>query len=151
MDERDAVESKVKEAVEAAAQVYAGDQQWLDWANAWLSKRDRTLESALRAASLIPGTEESFTIVIKGFQEIGELHARGQESSSETYKDAMAALVGDYERRLPQSADLEAAVSRTAAESAFWSTLSACFAAAGMSDNVRSCAEASLKLSDLLE
>jgi hypothetical protein len=150
MDERDEVESKVREAVEAAVQVYAGDRRWLDWAEAWLSKRDRTVEAALRAASLIPGTEESFAVVIKGLRKIGELHARGHETSSETYKAAVTELLGDYERRSPQSADLEAAVPRTAAESAFWSTLSACFAATGAADNAQSCAEASLTLAELL-
>ncbi len=94
MDERDEIESKVREALEVAVQVYAGDRQWLGWAEAWLSKRDRTAEAALRAASLIPGIEESFAVVIKGFQKIGELHARGHETSSETYKDAIAELIG---------------------------------------------------------
>lgn len=60
-------------------------------------------------------------------------------------------LLGDYERRLPRTVDLEAAVPRTAAESAFWSALSAFLTAAGASDDARSSAEASLKLCELLD
>jgi hypothetical protein len=91
MNERDEVENKVREAVEAAVQVYAGDRQWLGWAEAWLSKRDRSSEAALRAASLIPGTEESLKVVSKGFQRIAELHARGE---GDAYQDAMAESPG---------------------------------------------------------
>lgn len=151
MDDRDDVESEVREAVEAAFQVYTDDRQWVDWAEGWLLKWDRTAEAALRAASQVPGTEESFAVVIKGLEKIRELHARGHEISSETYQDAMAELLGDYERQLPHAVDLEAAVPRTAAESAFWSALSAFFAAGGASDDARSCAEASLKLCELLD
>jgi hypothetical protein len=95
MDERDDVENKVREAVEAAVQTYAGDRQWLDWAEAWLSTRDRTYLAALRAAFLIPGTKEFFAAIQGWFQKAGELNAEGHQTHSETFENAMAEQVGN--------------------------------------------------------
>jgi hypothetical protein len=150
MDNRDDIEGKVREAIEAALEVYAGDKEWRGWAEAWLSTRDRTYLAALRVAYLIPGTEEFFAAIQGWFQKAGELNAEGHQTHSETFENAMAEQVGQFERVLPRLMDREAARSQAAAGSAFWSTMSAFFAGADRSEEARICAENSMELCEML-
>ena len=150
MDERDEVENKVREAVEAAVQTYSGDRQWLDWAEAWLSTRDRTYLAALHAAFLIPGTKEFFAAIQGWFQKAGELNAEGHQTDPETFENAMAEQVGQFERVLPRLMDREAARSQAAAGSAFWSAMSAFFVETDRSEEARICAGNSIELCEML-
>jgi len=150
MDEHEDVESKAREAVQAARKVYTS-AEWLGWAEAWLSKNDRTGQAAVRAAFLIPGMDKHFTIFGKAIQASLDLHAHGEDETSEAFEERSAEIIGLAERILPQSVDAEAARPRAAAESAFWATLSASFAGIGAVNAARTCAETSLRLSELLD
>jgi hypothetical protein len=46
MNEKEEVGRKIREAVEAAVKVYAGDDEWHAWAESWLSKNDSTSQAA---------------------------------------------------------------------------------------------------------
>lgn len=155
MGEKEEVDSKVQQAIEAAVNVYAGEAKWHAWAESWLSKNDRTSQAAVRAASLIPGVEEFFFVFEEAVQRSIELEAHGHDASSEACDNSVAELVGLYERILPRSVDPEAARPRAAADSAFRSALSAFFAGMGSSDETlncaKTCAETSLWISELLD
>jgi hypothetical protein len=151
MDNQEEIESKVREAVEAALEVYPGDKEWRGWAEAWLSTCDRTYLAALRAAFLVPGTKEFFAAIQGWFQKAGELNAQGHQTHSEIFEDAMAEQIGQFERVLPRLMDREAARSQAAAGSAFWSAMSAFFAGADRLDEARICAENAMELCEMLD
>jgi|SRR5580698_6364468 hypothetical protein len=150
MENRDDIESKVQEAIEAALEVYAGDKEWRGWAERWLSTHDRTYLAALRAAYLIPGMEEFFAAFQESFQRADELNAQGHQTHSETFQNAMAEQLGRFERVLPRLMDREAAHSQAATGSVFRWTISAFFAGADRLDEARICARNSVELSELL-